>query len=165
MAVTGSGSDLPPAANEPRVELVTTRTFDAPRARVFEAWTRPELVRRWWGPGGFTLPVCEIDLRPGGAYRFVMRGPDGAEFPVTGVYHEVAPPERLVFTDGVELPDGRSPVAIVTVTFVEQEGRTTVTIRARHETAEDRRKLEEMGWAVGWAECLDRLAALLGGRS
>src|SRR3989442_1038464 len=79
-------------------ELVMTRVFDAPRQLVFDAWTRPELFVRWFGPRGWSVPVCEIDLRPGGSYRYVLRGPGGAEIGLRGAYREVVPPERLVCT-------------------------------------------------------------------
>src|SRR5579872_6853405 len=77
-------------------ELTITRVFDAPRALVFKAWTDPKHLAQWWGPHTFTNPVCELDVRTGGAFRIVMRGPDGAEHPARGVYGEVKPPERLV---------------------------------------------------------------------
>ncbi len=78
-------------------ELVITRTFDAPRRLVFAAWTKPENLVQWWGPKGFTLPTCEVDFRPGGAFHFVMRGPDGKDYPFRGSYLEVVEPERIVF--------------------------------------------------------------------
>src|SRR2546430_477281 len=108
-----------------------TREFKAPRRLVFDAWTRPELLARWFGPRGWTVPVCEIDLRPGGAYRYVMRGPAGEEMIMRGVYREIVPPERLVCTEGYE---GFSEVGwrsqdetLNTAIFTEQDGRTTWT--------------------------------------
>jgi len=81
-------------------EIVMTRVFDAPRNLVFDAYTKPELLKRWLGVfGGYSMPVCEVDLRVGGTYRFVWRGPDGAEMGVRGVYREVVRPERLVHTE------------------------------------------------------------------
>src|ERR1700674_4869075 len=77
--------------------VVMTRIFDAPRKLVFEAWTKPERLARWFGPKGFTMPICEMDFRPGGAFRFVMRGPDGKDYPFDGVYLEILEPERIVF--------------------------------------------------------------------
>src|ERR1700688_4411146 len=79
-------------------EVVFTRVFDAPRGLVFKVWTDPKHVAQWWGPHGFTNPVCELDARPGGAIRIHMRGPDGTIYPMTGVYREIVEPERLVFT-------------------------------------------------------------------
>src|ERR671933_1431990 len=83
-------------------EIVMRRVFDAPRRLVFDAWTTPELFARWFGARGWSVPVCEIDLRPGGRYRYVMRGPDGQEVAMAGVYREVVPPERLVTTERFE---------------------------------------------------------------
>ena len=79
-------------------ELVLTRVFNAPRERVWKAWTDPNQVAQWWGPAGFTNPRCEVDVRPGGVLRIDMRGPDGTVYPMSGVYREVVSPERLVFT-------------------------------------------------------------------
>ena len=80
-------------------ELVVTRVFAAPRGLVFAAWTEPEHLKRWWGPKSFTMPYCEIDLRPGGVFLRCMRSPEGRDFWVTGVFREVVVPEKLVFTD------------------------------------------------------------------
>src|ERR1700730_7092158 len=87
-----------PARESAERELKITRVFDAPREMVFKAWTDPKLLAQWWGPKGFTNPVCELDVRPGGAIRVHMRGPDGTVYPMTGVYQEVVEPERIVFT-------------------------------------------------------------------
>src|SRR5215831_18353622 len=83
-------------------EIVMTRVFDAPRHMVFEALTKPELLKRWFGPRGWTLPVCEIDLRVGGAWRFVLHGPDGRDIGMRGVYKEIVPPERLVHSESFD---------------------------------------------------------------
>src|SRR5229473_4268217 len=82
----------------PSRELVITRTFDAPRDLVFKMWTDAKHMAQWWGPHGFTNPVCELDVRPGGAIRIDMRGPDATVYPMTGVYQEIVEPERIVFT-------------------------------------------------------------------
>src|SRR5258708_29275739 len=92
-------------------ELVITRIFDAPRELVFKVWTDPKHLAQWWGPQGFTNPVCEIDLRPGGALRIVMRAPDGAEHPMTGIYREIVAPERLGFPTLPVHSAGTSPPA------------------------------------------------------
>ena len=86
-------------ANVAEREVVITRVFDAPRSLVFKAWTDPEHMARWWGPRGFTNPICELDARVGGAWRIVMRSPAGIEYPCGGVYREIVEPERLVFTN------------------------------------------------------------------
>ena len=117
-------------------ELVITRQFNAPRCLVFEAWTKPEHVMHWWGLSSMTMSVCEIDLRPGGAYRFVLRDADGNEYGFGGKYYEIMPPERLVYTDGFEGLPGHE--AIVTTTFEEQGGKTTVISHSLYQSAEDR---------------------------
>ncbi len=142
-------------------EILITRVFDAPRALVFAAWTKPEHVARWWGPGGFTMPRCEIDLRPGGSYRFVMRGPDGREFPIRGVYREVRPPERIVYTDRFDMEGMPAFEGLITVTFTERDGRTTLTLRALYETREHRDTMLRMQMVEGFIETLDRLAEIL----
>ena len=86
------------ATNAVARELVITRVFDAPLSFAFRVWTSPKHVAQWWGPHGFTNPVCELDARPGSAIRIHMCGPDGTVYPMTGVYQEVVEPERLVFT-------------------------------------------------------------------
>ena len=96
-AANGSSSSTtsPPASSER--ELIFTRTIDAPRALVWAAWTDPKHVAQWWGPKEFTNPVCELDVRPGGAIRIDMRGPDGTVYPMAGIYQAIVAPERLVF--------------------------------------------------------------------
>src|SRR5580700_2538193 len=86
-------------ASELEREVTITRLFDAPRELVFQAWTDPQHLAQWWGPKGFSNPICEADARPGGAWRIVMRGPDGAKYPCGGVYREIVESERLVFTN------------------------------------------------------------------
>ncbi|MGH2376470.1 MAG: SRPBCC family protein, partial [bacterium] len=126
---------------------------------VFKAWTDPKHVAQWWGPRGFTNPVCELDVRPGGAIRIHMRGPDGTLYPMTGVYQEIVEPERLVFTSAA-LDKESNPLFEVlnTVTFAEQGGKTTLTLQARvvKATAEAAPYFE--GMEAGWTQSLERLA-------
>jgi uncharacterized protein YndB with AHSA1/START domain len=153
-------SDTTPQADR---ELILTRVFDAPRERVFKAWTDPAQVPRFWGPHGMTTPVCEIDLKPGGVFRTVMRAPDGTEYPNQGVYLEIVAPERLVFTDAFTdawVPSAK-PFMTCVMTFEEQDGRTKLTARALHGSAADREAHEKMGFYRGWGESLDRLEAHL----
>src|SRR6202049_1212028 len=89
-------------------EIVLTRVFNAPRQMIYDAWTKPELLKRWFGPRGWSLVVCEVDLRVGGAWRFVLRGPDGAEMGMRGVYREIVPPERVVDTETFDDVPGES---------------------------------------------------------
>ena len=151
---------MPDAAVKSRErELVLTRIFDAPRERVFEAWTRAEHLARWWGPKGFTVPSCEADPRPGGALRLCMRSPDGKDYWMRGSYREVAAPERLViaFTaddeNGVERLEG-----IVEITFATQGRGTKLRLKttARGASAEAAAMLE--GMEAGWTQSLERLA-------
>ena len=137
-------------------QVVYTRVFAAPRDLVFEAWTRPEHVRQWWGPRKYTMTVCEIDLRPGGADRFVQRGPDGNEYPFKGVYREIVPPERLVYTQIFDFPGLSDHELLVTVTFDERDGQTLLTGRLLFESVEDRVAAMETGMAHRMAETLDR---------
>ena len=142
-------------------ELVVTRTFDAPRALVFAAWTNPEHLVRWWGPKGFTTPSCAMEVRPGGGFRTVMRSPEGTVHRLRGRYREVVPPERLVFTFAWEDEAGRpGHETLVTVTLAEAGGKTRLTLhQAVFERVESRSSHHE-----GWRECLDRLAAFLAPR-
>lgn len=142
-------------------ELVITRIIDAPRARVFKNWTTQ--LQQWWGPHGMTTPVCEMDLRPGGIFRTVMRAPDGTEYPTKGVFLEVVEPERIVFTDAYDSGWEPAPDIFFTAvtTFETLPGnRTKLTARALHWTVANREKHEQMGFHQGWGESLDRLVAL-----
>ena len=146
-------------ANEGQ-ELVLTRVFDAPRELVFKAWTDPKRVAQWWGPRGFSNPVCELDLRPGGAIRIHMRGPDGTVYPMTGVYQEVVEPERIVFTSAA-LDDKGNPMFEVstTVNFAEQDGKTKQILRARVIKSTAQAAPYIAGMEAGWTQSLERLAA------
>ena len=151
------------SAPEAEREIVLTRVFDAPRTRVFKAWTDPAQVGRWWGPAGFTNTVIEMDVRPGGVWRFIMHGPDGVDYKNRVVYDEVAPPECLVYTHDDDGED-ESPPFHVTVTFAEQDGKTTLTMRSRFITAAERdRVVTEYGAIEGAHQMLDRLTAYLTG--
>jgi uncharacterized protein YndB with AHSA1/START domain len=144
-------------------ELVITRLFDAPRELVFKTWIDPQHVARWWGPGGFTNPVCELDARPGGAILIHMTDADGTVYPVKGVFQEIVEPERLVFTTtSFEDAQGNPQLAAVnTVTFAESGGKTKLTLHAvvTKATAEVSDALE--GMEAGWSESLDKLNAHL----
>ena len=140
-------------------ELVITRILDAPRELVFNVWTDPKHLAQWWGPRGFTNPVCEVDPHPGGAIRIHMRGPNGAVHPMTGVYQEVVRPERLVFTSSALDKEGKPLFEVLTiVTFAEQGGKTKLTMQAKvvKSTAEAAPFLA--GMEEGWKQTLDRLA-------
>jgi len=137
-------------------EIVLTRLFDAPRRLVFEAMTRPEHIKRWWGNlgDGYSVPVCEVDLRPGGAWRFVNRHPKGdAEF--YGVYREITPPERVVFTEiFAPFPDAES---VVTSVLTEENGKTRLTATCVYPSPEVRDMVLQTGMEKGAALSYDRL--------
>jgi uncharacterized protein YndB with AHSA1/START domain len=139
-------------------EFVITRVFDAPRELVFKAWTDPKRVARWWGPFGFTNPVCELDVRPGGAIRIHMRGPDGTIYPMTGVYHEIVEPERLVFTSAALDGKGNPLFEVLhTITFAEQGGKTTLIMKARIAKTTLEAAPYLAGMETGWKQSADRL--------
>ncbi len=142
-------------------EIVTKRTFDAPRELVFKAWTDPEHIGEWWGPTGFTTTTSEMDVRPGGTWRFIMHGPDGVDYPNLVTYIEVEPPERLVYTHGDD--DGDMSVQFVTtVTLVDRGGKTELTMQALFATAAERdRVIAEVGAIEGANQTLGRLAEYL----
>jgi uncharacterized protein YndB with AHSA1/START domain len=144
-------------------ELVLSRLIDAPRERLFRAWTRPELIKQWFAPAPFTVPTVQTDLRVGGATVIVMRSPDGQEYPSRGVYLEIVPNEKLVFTDAYTdaWTPSPKPFMTVTVTFEDEGGKTRYTARARHWTVEDRQAHEKMGFHEGWGQCATQLAALV----
>jgi uncharacterized protein YndB with AHSA1/START domain len=142
-------------------EIVLTRVFEAPRSLVFEAWTKPEHMMHWYGCWAATLATCAIDLRVGGAYRFAMRMSDGAMHTLQGVYREVVPPARLVYTETYVGESFTSNEALVTVTFAEKDGRTTFTGRTLHASRADRDAHLNAGMESGAAQTLDRLAEYL----
>jgi uncharacterized protein YndB with AHSA1/START domain len=161
MAVSSvANSDTFQATTPSDREIVLTRLFDAPRRLVFDAMTKPEHVRRWWGclDERYSVPVCEIDLRPSGAWRFVGRGPQG-EFAFHGVYREIAAPDRLVFTEIYEpFPDVES---VVTSVFTEEGGKTRLTVTCLYPSVEVRDSVLETGMTRGAAISYDRLEDLV----
>jgi uncharacterized protein YndB with AHSA1/START domain len=141
-------------------EIVTTRVFDAPRALVYDAWTSPEHLPQWMlGPPGWTMPTCEIDLRAGGSWHFVWRGPDGTEMEMRGVYQEVEPPARLVSTESW---GGDWPETVNTLVLTEDDGLTTVTQTVLYASKEARDAALESGMKDGMSASFDRLDAHLG---
>src|SRR5215813_9990319 len=144
-------------------ELVLSRLIDASPHKVYRAWTEPELLKQWFAPKPFTTPVVELDVRPGGANLIVMRGPDGKDMPNRGVYLDVVPNERLVFTDAYvkAWEPSAKPFMTVTITLESQAGKTRYTARVSHWTAADRETHERMGFHQGWGQCADQLIALV----
>ncbi|MCG6166973.1 SRPBCC domain-containing protein [Leptospira sp. FAT2] len=156
--------------NRTKDELVITRLFNAPREAVFDAWTNPEQVMKWWGPKNFTTPYCKMDFRVGGRYVFCMRAPDGNEFWSTGEYKEIVRPEKIVKTDsfadsnGNPVPashygiEGEWPeVLLISLLFEDQQGKTKFTLR---HTGIPGAEVSEMTGA-SWNESLDKLEAIL----
>ena len=139
-------------------EIVLTRVFDAPRRLVWDAFTKPELLKRWFGPRGWSLVVCEIDLKVGGGFRFVLRGPDGRDMGMRGVYREIIPPERSVHMESFDDYPGESQVTSV---WVEEGGKTTFTATVLYPSKEVRDIVIQTGMEHGAAESYDRLAELL----
>jgi uncharacterized protein YndB with AHSA1/START domain len=137
-------------------EIVLTRVFNAPRRRVFDAWTRPEHLMRWYGCHRSSLIACDVDLRVGGAYRFVSRVDDGTEHAISGIYRDIAPPERLVFTQ--RFHDDPSNEALVALQFDERDAKTTMTMTALYRSAEHRKAMLDLGVDKGTAESHERLA-------
>ena len=143
-------------------EISITKEFAAPRALVFDAHTRPELLKRWFGPHDWRLAVCEVDLRPGGSWHYLMRGPGGATMNLRGTYLEILAPERIVSTESNVDCEARAEYeSLGTLLFVEEAGRTTVTNTICFPTREVRDSVLSTGMARGVGEGLDRLTALL----
>lgn len=145
-------------------ELVLERIFDAPPEKVFQAWTDPAILPRWFAPRPFTTPVVDIDPRPGGKFNTTMRSEDGTEYPNSGIYLEVTPNRKLVTTDAFTagwIPSGQ-PFMVSELTFEPLEGgRTKYTARAMHWNAETKAQHEAMGFHAGWGQCADQLAEVL----
>jgi uncharacterized protein YndB with AHSA1/START domain len=139
-------------------QIVITRRFDAPRTLVFEAWTKPQHVAQWWDPARIPLAVCEIDLRPNGAFRFLHQGPDGLKHAFVGVYRDIAPPERLVFTTPGARPGAES---VGTLLFHEHDGGTMLTMTIECHSKADRDALLAMRIDVGTVRTLENLAEYL----
>ena len=144
--------------------LVLTRVIDAPREKVFKAWTEPELLKQWFAPLPWTVPKAETDVRPGGSSLVVMRGPDGNEFPCPGVYLDVVENERLVFTDAFTSAwkPSEKPFMTVELTFEDLgQNKTKYIALVHHWSVADREAHEKMGFHEGWALCAEQLAALV----
>ena len=154
---------LAPFPINPELDLVLERVVDVPPSLVWDAWTKPELLRQWFCPKPWIVSDCRIDLRPGGEFYSVMQSPEGQEFPSAGCYLEVVPGQRLVFTDA--LSGGYRPNASVFFTAVitlQPEGTgTRYTAMARHASVETQQKHEDMGFHGGWGIALEQLVALM----
>lgn len=155
-----------------RLDLTITRIVDAPRALIWSAWTDPKHLVKWWAPAPWKTVDCEIDLRPGGVFRTVIRSPEGQDFPNAGCILEVVENERLVWTDALEpgyRPALKPSVGEACVPFFftailtleDHGGRTRYTARALHKDEADRKTHEDMGFHDGWNQCLEQLLDLV----
>lgn len=144
-------SDTSSSSNSSERELIITRVFDAPPDLVWKAWTEPARVMKWFGPKGFTLPVCEMDLRTGGAFRFVMRAPDGHEYPAENVFVDVTPPHWLAFRGAIDPVPGHHVLTLVT--FNPRGKQTKLTMHQAFSFESDATR----GAPIGWSQTLDRL--------
>ena len=145
-------------------ELVLTRLIAAPREKLFQAWTRPELVVKWFAPRPWSTSRAEMDVRPGGSSLIVMRSPEGQEFPNRGIYLDVVENERLVFTDAYTdaWTPSEKPFMTLVLTFEDEGGKTRYTARVSHWTAADREAHEKMGFHAGWGKTTEQLCELIG---
>jgi uncharacterized protein YndB with AHSA1/START domain len=146
-------------------EFVIERTFDAPRQLVFKVWSDPKHVAQWWGPTGWTLPVCKMDFRPGGIWTYCMRGPDGTEGWGRAIYREIVEPERIVYVDTFADDQGNAlegmPEMVITVDFIEVGGKTKLRSTAEFATVADLEQTVGMGLEEGIKQTWDRLAEYL----
>ncbi|MFH2135485.1 MAG: SRPBCC domain-containing protein [Pseudomonadota bacterium] len=146
-------------------EVIISRTFDAPRRLVWQAWTDPKHIMQWWGPAGFHNERCESELRIGGRFQLEMRAPDGNVYPCIGTFREIVEGERIVYdgeaAEGHPCGAGIPPRATVTVSFAEQNGKTRLTLHTRFASPERKQAAAEARFIVSWEEALDRLAQAL----
>jgi len=158
--------------NKSKNELIITRVFDAPRERVWKAWTDSEMLKRWWGPKGFSSPVAKFDLKVGGKYLNCMRSPEGKDYWSTGVYRKIMEPEQLIMTDSFADQEGNVVPAThyglgadfplemqISVMFEEQTGRTKLTLKHSGTAGVNEKDLSDM--EQGWNQSFDKLAELL----
>jgi uncharacterized protein YndB with AHSA1/START domain len=153
--MAASDASASKAVNKKAPDLVLTRVFDAPREVVFKLWTDKKHVAQWWGPRGFRTTIREMDVRPGGRWRYAMRAPNGYDYPFDGVFVEVVEPERLVFDGAIHGDPSQS--VWTEVTFAESEGKTKVTVRQVYSFESSATR----GALVGWNQQFDRLLEYL----
>jgi uncharacterized protein YndB with AHSA1/START domain len=147
-------------------ELTITRVFDAPRELVFKAWTDAKHLAQWWGPKGFTNPVCDMDARVGGLLRMHMRAPDGTVYPMKGEIRELVAPERLVFSNIAVDAAGRHLLeGLTTVTFIDEGGKTKMTLHTEAVAVVEDAAAYLQGMEAGWTQSIDKLQAFLAHRA
>ena len=171
MKTTATATSAAAEPSSPRAEssreLILSRFIKAPRARVYAAWTKPELLTQWFAPLPWRTPRAELDVRAGGSNLVVMCGPDGEEFPNRGIYLEVVPNEKLVLTDAytADWEPSEKPFMTLILTFADEDGGTRYTARVLHWSVADREAHEKMGFHPGWNQATDQLEALVTTRS
>ena len=145
--------------HDENLDLVLSRTIDVPREVVWKLWTEPEHMKKWFTPKPWTTVECKVDIRPGGIFSFVMRSPEGKDYPNEGCVLEVVKNEKLVWTDTLLAGYRPSPNPFFTaiITLEDDKGGTKYTAHAMHKNPEDRKKHEDMGFYGGWSQCLDQL--------
>jgi uncharacterized protein YndB with AHSA1/START domain len=147
-------------------ELTITRVFDAPRELVFKAWTDAKHLAQWWGPKGFTNPVCDMDARVGGLLRMHMRAPDGTVYPMKGEIRELVAPERLVFSNiAVDVAGRHLLEGLTTVTFIDEGGKTKMTLHTEAVAVVEDAAAYLQGMEAGWTQSIDKLQAFLAHRA
>jgi uncharacterized protein YndB with AHSA1/START domain len=154
---------VPAIQPDPRLDLVLQRDIDVSPDLVWAAWTQPEHIAKWFAPAPWSITECEIDLRPGGVISFVMRSPEGQDFPNVGCYLEVTPRERLIWTDAL-LPGYRpseKPFFTAVITIEPHGTGTRYTAVAIHRDEESRKQHEDMGFYTGWGQVLDQMVAYI----
>ena len=158
--------------HDDRLDLTLTRTIDAPRALIWQVWTDPEHIKKWWAPRPWTTAECQLDPRPGGIFRTVMRSPEGQDHPHVGCFLEVVKNEKIVWTNalgpgyrpaaaGATVGDCDMPLTAI-LTLEERAGKTHYAVRVLHRDEAGRKAHEEMGFNLGWNQCLDQLIELVG---
>ena len=159
-------ADLVPFEHDPELDLVLERTIGVPTPLVWQAWTEPVHVKKWFAPLPWVVIDCAIDLRPGGRFRTVMQGPDGTTMPGDGCYLHIVEQRLLVFTDAL-LPGYRpapEPFFTAAISFTPEGNGTRYVARAIHGTRDDKARHEEMGFQQGWGTALDQLVVAMSGR-
>lgn len=143
-------------------DLVLDRLIDAPREAVFRCWTEPALMTQWFAPLPWTTPHADVDVRPGGSSRITMRSPEGEDMPMSGVYLDIVPNEKIVFTDAFTSAwrPSEKPFFVGEITLSDEGGKTRYRAVARHWTVEDKNAHEAMGFHQGWNQCADQLEAV-----
>jgi len=146
-------------------EILFSRVFDAPRELVWEAWTDPKHISRWWGPPGYSVPSCDIDFRIGGKIHLDMQGPDGKVYPADGVYRVIIKSEKIVIVGTAEdthpCGGGLPPRAVLTITFAEQNGKTLFSMLTEFESVERLQAANDNGYSDSWEMCFDRFGEYL----